>query len=446
MKKIIKEKDKEQVKKVFKLFSTTQRRQDKVCAQVRENAKGDFDFYIMSLFAGIIITLGIMIDSTAVVIGGMLIAPLVWPILAMAMGIVMGRSALLQRSLFTVLKSTLVILLAAILFGFLVPDVVVENNELLSRTSPTLYELIIGLAAGFIGAFIVAYPKLGSAIAGVVVAAALVPPIATMGISLARGDFSAFGGSFLLYLSNLIAITFAAAILFLLAKYKPRSEQAEEKKATGFQWTLIVLTIIIIPLVLITKNTATEVRVSKVVKDVVYSSLENADVSQIDLQKKENVFLVDLTIRYDHDITEEQVVAMENILEKRLEQITVLRIKIIPIVEAGSGLFSSLDSSNIIEKVVSEPEEKELEKADVPRFIECPIEINNQKVTRLYPVNIGCPICPKIISCGDGREFPAQEFNQDSGLCDDIEFDPGQPCNWQIEEKEMETEEHNDYE
>ncbi len=178
----------------FRFFRQNPKRQDKVYEQIKNNAKCDYDFYVLTIFAAIIITLGILINSTAVVIGGMLIAPLVWPIMAMSVGIAMGRTALLQKSLFALLKSILVIIAVSIVFGFIVPELVLENNELLERTSPTILELVVGLAAGFIGAFIIAYPKLGSAIAGVVVAAAIVPPVSIVGISLARGDFNSATG------------------------------------------------------------------------------------------------------------------------------------------------------------------------------------------------------------------------------------------------------------
>ena len=420
-------KDEEKIKKVFRPFFLDKKRQEKVYGQIKENAEPDLDFYTMTIFAGIIITLGIIIDSTAVVIGGMLIAPLVWPILAISLGITMGRSQLLQKSMFTLLKSILVILIVSVLIGLIVPDLVIENIEYLSRTSPTLFELLIGLAAGFIGAFIIAYPKMGSAIAGVVVAAAIVPPIATIGLSLSKGDFGAVGGASLLLISNLIAITFAASILFLISNFRSQSEQAEEKRKSGFRWTMLLLVIIIIPLVLITKQTATEVRQITVVKDVVSSALENTSISEIKVVEQDGFLTVTLALRSAEKITADQIEAVQNVLVKRLNRAVLMKVNIIPIVAPGQDLFESLIPPIIENAVPALPEGDSVE-ASIEGFIKCPIVLNGKRLTRYYPEEVGCPICPGIVTCGDGREFPTQNFNVNSALCDDIIFANGAPC------------------
>jgi len=153
-----------EIKKYISPFFISKKRQEKVYCEIKESAKGDFDFFVLTVFSAIIITLGFVVDSSAVVIGGMLLAPLVWPILALSLAIVKGKSKVLQSSSFTLLKSTLVILLIAIALGFVSPNYALKNTEFLARTSPTIFELFIALASGFVGAFIIAYPKIGSSI------------------------------------------------------------------------------------------------------------------------------------------------------------------------------------------------------------------------------------------------------------------------------------------
>ncbi len=416
-------------KRIFGSFFATQKRQKKVYEQIKERAAGDFDFYIMSLFAGIIITLGIIIDSAAVVIGGMLIAPLVWPILAMALGVCMGRPRLLQTALGTILKSTLVILLVAILLGLIVPDLVIENKEFLQRTSPTLFELLIGLAAGFVGAFIIAYPKIGSAIAGVVMAAAIVPPIATIGLSIGRGDFDAAAGALLLFLSNLIAITFAATILFLISNFSPTSEIGHEKSKSGFRWSLLFLVIIFIPLILTTKQTAEAVKNNKIIKGVVQSSLEQVSVSELQISEQNGILTASLTLNANESITKDQISAMENILLKQLGKPVILKIKILPVVEAGDDVFSKWKKIMDIESALEQEKQKQLEQEKLDEdLVKCPVAVNGIKIIRAYPISIGCPVCPKVISCGDGREFPGQSFNEALGECEDLLFAGGAPC------------------
>ncbi|MBT5338820.1 TIGR00341 family protein [Candidatus Falkowbacteria bacterium] len=407
-------------RRFFKSFFIAGKRQIKVFEQINENAKGDFDFYVMTLFAGIIIALGIVIDSAAVVIGGMLLAPLVWPILGMALGVTMGRSHILRTSLMTILKSTLVIVIFSILVGLIAPEVVIESKEFLSRTQPTLLELLIALAAGFVGAFIIAYPKMGSAISGVVVAAAIVPPVATVGLSLARGEFDAAAGAFLLYLSNLIAITFAATILFLISNFSTSSAQAEEKRKSGFRWSLLLLIVIIVPLVLITKQTALTVKQSKAVKDVVVSSLQNVAVSSLKIDQKNDILVANLTVQAKEGITEDEVEAMENILTKRLKETVILNVTVVPTLEVGRKLSDLWKDDET--PLVQEPVE------NLNELIKCPISIGNKKVIRSYSKLVGCPICPKIIICENGVEFAGQQYNEETGLCEDLLFAGGTPC------------------
>ncbi|HMB25851.1 MAG TPA: TIGR00341 family protein [Patescibacteria group bacterium] len=426
-------------RKLFKNFFIAKKRQQKVYGEIQESAQPDFDFYVMSVLAGIIVILGIIIDSPAVVIGGMLLAPLVWPILAAAIGIAMGRSRMLRKALFTIMKSTLLIMLAAILIGLIIPDLLIESNEFLSRTSPTLFELLIGLAAGFVGAFIIAYPKMGEAIAGVVIAAAIVPPIATTGLSLARGDFDLAAGAFLLYLSNLIAITFAATILFLISNFNPSSETGEEQRKSGFAWTTLFLIVIIIPLLLITRQTAQELEQTRIIKNTVTSSLENVAISEVKLDDQQDILVISLTIRSKKNITEDQTAAMENVLVKRLEKPIILKIKLVPVVEAGSDLLEKWQTVKSVQE--QEGSASKSQEEDRPDMVHCPVEINGQKTTRLYPASIGCPICPKIISCGDGREFPAQRYNQKTKECEDIMMEGASPCFTDYDQISSDTEE-----
>ena len=99
----ISDESKKHIKRCIGPFCVDEDRQKKVYNEIKESAKGDFDFFVLTIFSGIIITLGLVVDSSAVVIGGMLLAPLVWPILSLSLGIVKGRSKLIQDSSFTLL-------------------------------------------------------------------------------------------------------------------------------------------------------------------------------------------------------------------------------------------------------------------------------------------------------------------------------------------------------
>jgi len=321
------------IKKYISPFHINEDRQRKVYNEIKESAQGDFDFFVLTIFSGIIITLGLVVDSSAVVIGGMLLAPLVWPILSLSLGIVKGRSKLVQNSSFTLLRSTLLIFVIAIIIGVISPSYALKGTEFLSRTSPTIFELFIALAAGFIGAFVIAYPKIGAAIAGVVVAAALVPPIAVMGVSVAHSNISLAGGAFILYLSNLIAVTFSASVLFFIARFKgPSSESGQERRKSNMRWALLFLLVMAIPLFLITSSTIKENKQQKIVREIVSATIPEAIITDVNIDEKSEVSIVNITIQYSGSLTNDQVNDLENVLSKRMKKEVVSRVTVVPIV------------------------------------------------------------------------------------------------------------------
>ena len=169
------------VKKAFRALHIDDERQSKIIQEINDRAIPDLGFMLLTIFSTLIVAFGLIIDNSAVVIGGMIISPLLWPILALSLAVIKGRTKALKKNLFTLLKVTLVIFLVAFVVGIFSPFLG-ESNEVLLRTEPTLFELFIALAAGFIGTFAVAHPKLSGALAGVVAAVALVPPLAVMGV------------------------------------------------------------------------------------------------------------------------------------------------------------------------------------------------------------------------------------------------------------------------
>lgn len=327
------------VEKYMDPFHIDKKRQEKVYSEIRENAKGDFDFFVLTIFSGIIITLGLVVNSSAVVIGGMLLAPLVWPILSLSIAIIKGRSRLIQDSVFTLLRSTALIFVIALFLGLMSPDYALQGSEFLSRTSPTIFELFIALAAGFVGAFVITYPKIGAAIAGVVIAAAIVPPIAVMGISVSHGNLGMAGGAFILFMSNLIAVTFSSSLLFLAARFKgPSSEKGQERRKNNIRWTLVFLFVMTIPLFLITSKVVKENNQQNIVRDVAKVIIPDSNITDVKISEKNNVSTVSITIQYSGDLTEKQINELKDILSIKMDKIIVPRITIVPIIKTWENI------------------------------------------------------------------------------------------------------------
>ncbi len=176
-------------------------------------------WWVMLTLSVIIATYGILQDSTAVVIGAMLIAPLMTPIVGAAGAIVNGRKSRLVRSLLLVAAGVGAAILIAVIIGKWSPSAIPLdiNTQVISRTSPNVLDMAIALAAGAAGAFAIINRHLASGLAGVAVAVALVPPLGVTGLTLETGDYASAWGAFLLFLTNLVSILLSATVVFVIA-------------------------------------------------------------------------------------------------------------------------------------------------------------------------------------------------------------------------------------
>ncbi|WP_051358223.1 DUF389 domain-containing protein [Rubidibacter lacunae] len=198
--------------------------------------------------AATIATLGLIADSTAVIIGAMIVAPLMNPILSMAYSITTGNWTLYRRSILTLLLGIGITILLSFGLSRLM-GVSVVGSEVLARTEPTLLDLGIAIAAGAAGGFALTRASIANSIAGVAIAVALVPPLCVVGIGLELGSSavsplrlslganSLATGALLLFLANLAGIIFTACLVFLLQSYG--SIQAVLKG--GLNWVLLVV-------------------------------------------------------------------------------------------------------------------------------------------------------------------------------------------------------------
>jgi uncharacterized hydrophobic protein (TIGR00271 family) len=185
-------------------------------------------YLAMNAAATLIAGFGLLENSPAVIIGAMLIAMLLGPIVGVALGLAEADLPLLGRALLSEIAGVAWVLA----IGYAVGTVARANpigSEILSRTAPSILDLLIALVGGLAGGFTLVSPGLPGVVVGVAIATALVPPLTSCGILLAHGLSTAAGGAFLLFLANLTAIAVGAMIVFLLAGHRP-STQIEARK------------------------------------------------------------------------------------------------------------------------------------------------------------------------------------------------------------------------
>ena len=190
-------------------------------ALYRETAEAaadtDVPFWLVLLLSGAIATLGLVLDSTAVVIGAMLVAPLLGPLLGLSLALAVGDGRLFVQTAVTILLGAAGIVALAALLTWALPFGTV-TDEILSRTRPTTLDLAIAVFSGAAGAVVTASreARLSASIPGVAVAVALVPPLGVAGFGLATARWSFVEGALLLFGANLAGIVLSGMLLFLL--------------------------------------------------------------------------------------------------------------------------------------------------------------------------------------------------------------------------------------
>ncbi len=175
-------------------------------------------FGILLTLSTIIATYAVLVDSTATVIGAMIIAPLMTPIMATAAALVMGHPRRATQSLLLVVVGVGWVIGLAWLLAMLFPGIIAvqANSQITARIAPTLPDLFIALASGAAGAFAMSREDIADSLPGVAIAIALVPPLAVVGITLSEGDFTAASGALLLFLTNLLSILLMGGAVFSL--------------------------------------------------------------------------------------------------------------------------------------------------------------------------------------------------------------------------------------
>lgn len=191
---------------------------------VLENVKANISFRGANLWilacAIVIASIGLNMNSTAVVIGAMLISPLMGPIIGSGFALAIFDFQLLKKSIKNLLIATGVGLLVAWIY-FLISPFKDAQSEILSRTSPNIYDVLIAFFGGLVGVIAITRVEKGNPIPGVAIATALMPPLCTAGYSLAMGNFSYFMGSIYLYTINCFFICISTFLIAKFLKYKP---------------------------------------------------------------------------------------------------------------------------------------------------------------------------------------------------------------------------------
>ena len=203
------------------------------------------------IFAIFIACLGLNLNSTAVIIGAMLISPLMGPIIGMGLAVGRADLELLKRSLTNYGVSTVISVLTAALYFQLTP-LTEAQSELLARTSPTLYDVLIALFGGAAGILALSTGGKGNVIPGVAIATALMPPLCTAGYGLAMGEWSFFFGACYLFFINTVFIALATYLGVRLLQFKPKQFVDKTRLAVVNRYIAVIVVVTMLPAVYMT--------------------------------------------------------------------------------------------------------------------------------------------------------------------------------------------------
>lgn len=267
-----------------------------ILASVARDARLDKKFLLLIILAAMIATLGLLQSSTAVVIGAMLVSPLMGPIMGLGFGLATIESNLIKRSLVTLAAGMAVAILVAMLIIWLSPikDV---TPELRARTQPTLLDLGVAVVGGIAGVYAI-MRKLSGVMVGVAIATALVPPLSTVAFGLVTGRMDFALGAALLFLTNTLAIAFAATIVARLNHFGPSlTRQHTAMQVTGI---VVALGVLSIPLALSLNSIAREVRARSIVQSELDRLLGKDDrVDSLNVRIENDAVAVDGVVLVD---------------------------------------------------------------------------------------------------------------------------------------------------
>ncbi len=215
---------------IKELFKVTQRERHKFCSFIIDSSAPKPDFYFLVLLSSLIVTLGLLSDNVILVIGGMLVTPILSPLLAIALGVVINDGKVILRSVRIFLTAFALAFLMSLILGFVI-DVNLTSVALIQIMEPSLLNFFIAFIAGIAASYTWAKPGLDETLPGIAVTVALIPPLTALGLTIANANWALFDDVYKVFLLNIFGIIIASLIIFsLMDFYKAKKKLVEEFK------------------------------------------------------------------------------------------------------------------------------------------------------------------------------------------------------------------------
>lgn len=323
----------ERLRKFIHSPSPQQRRE--IVVEISESASPGFDFFLLVVLSCSIATMGLVTNSPAVIIGAMLVAPLMSPIIGLGLASIIGSVRLAELAISALARGAV---LAVLLSAFMtwinrnLPFVVLQElpSEILARTHPSPIDLVIALAGGLAAAYAMTRPNISAALPGVAIATALMPPLCTIGVGIALERWDVAGGATLLFITNAITIAFAAALIFFLQGFAPRGRNEEDHIVPRYLLISASLTMfLLLPLSYYSVrffNEATENRNINAVVATEVARVNGSRLIELDVQHTPAGLDMVITLRTNAPLRYDQVTSLQKSIATELQQPVSLKV------------------------------------------------------------------------------------------------------------------------
>lgn len=283
-----------------------------------DDSELSLNYIVLIISSCLIATFGLLINSAAVIIGAMIIAPLMQPLRGLSFATLEGDAKLLRQSFSAIAAGTLIALTCSWLVGIIIglPEF---GTEVLSRTEPTLIDLLIAIVAGGISGYSKIRPSIGDAIPGTAISVALMPPVCVIGLTLSQGLWDYSWGAFLLYITNLIGINLACLIVYVFSGYAGSNELGRTL-SWGVSISLIVL--LVLPLGISFWQLIQQAHINYSVQELlaIRSLLKREDIetTKTEISWRANPPTVTVDVQAENPIAPEEVAIVERSLLNQL--------------------------------------------------------------------------------------------------------------------------------
>jgi len=306
---------------------------------LRRAARANADYYVLMLLAAAVATLGLLLNSAAVVIGAMLIAPLMSPIAGAALGVVQGDAKLLRLSVGSVASGTATAIGVAIIVAFALPGTE-ATSEFTARTEPGLLDLLVALGSGVAAAYTLSRPGLSAALPGVAVAAALVPPLASISVGIVLLEWEDAAGAALLFGTNLVAIAAASALTFLWLGFRPDADRVDRFGVfgRGVVGLFVLLVVVAAPIgVLSARALENDTRAAHAERALTEAagSIGGLELTSVELTGSGDPLTVRARLLAEQPLSAEDSEALRTALERALGRSINLEIEVIQLLRSG---------------------------------------------------------------------------------------------------------------